>query len=354
MLALWIEWDQTTQMKRIKLTTREKERLELRHQQSNDGKERDRIKAVLLRCEGWTVPMIAQALRIHESTIIRHLNDYRESKLKPENGGSESRLDEEMTAELIAHLEQHTYHQVQDIADYIDARWSIKYSVPGLNKWLHRNGFSYKKPKGVPYKADEQLQKNFIKKYRRLKTVSGGKEPILFMDSVHPSQATKLSHGWIRTGETKQVETSASRTRMNLIGVIKLNDLASTIVREYDTINAQSIIEYLRIIRSEYKSGKRIHLILDRAGYHRAKEVKKEAKKLNIKLHYLPAYSPNLNPIERLWKVMNEKVRNNRFFKSAKDFKQAILDFFDTILPNIADSLDQRINDNFEILKVAS
>lgn len=341
-------------MKRIKLTTREKERLELRHQQTNDGKERDRIKAVLLRCEGWTVPMIAQALRLHESTIIRHLNDYRESKLTPANGGSESRLDEEMTAELIAHLEQYTYHQAQDIADYIYARWSIKYSVPGLNKWLHRNGFSYKKPKGVPHKADEQLQKNFIKKYRRLKTVSGGKEPILFMDSVHPSQATKLSYGWIRTGETKQVETTASRTRMNLIGVIKLNDLASTIVRQYDTINAQSIIEYLRVIRSEYQSGKRIHLILDRAGYHRAKEVKKEAKKLNIKLHYLPAYSPNLNPIERLWKVMNEKVRNNRFFKSAKDFKRSIWEFFDTILPNIADSLDGRINDNFEILKVAS
>ncbi|HAT8068166.1 TPA: IS630 family transposase [Legionella pneumophila] len=342
------------QMKRIKLTALEKERLEMRHEETNDGKERDRIKAVLLRCEGWTVPMISQALRKHESTIIRHLNDYRESKLKPANGGSESRLDEEITAELISHLEQHTYHQVQDIADYIYARWSIKYSVPGLNKWLHRNGFSYKKPKGVPYKADEQLQKNFIKKYRRLKTVSGGKEPILFMDSVHPSQATKLSYGWIRTGETKQVETTASRTRMNLIGVIKLNDLSSTIVRQYDTINAQSIIEYLHVIRSEYKSGKRLHLILDRAGYHRAKEVKKEAKKLNIKLHYLPAYSPNLNPIERLWKVMNEKVRNNRFFKSAKDFKRAIWEFFDNILPNIADSLDHRINDNFEILKLAS
>lgn len=341
-------------MKRIQLTTLEKERLDLRHQQTNDGKERDRIKAVLLRCEGWTVPMIAQALRLHESTIIRHLNDYRESKLKPANGGSESRLDEEMTVALIAHLEQYTYHQVQDIADYINARWSLHYSVPGLNKWLHRHGFSYKKPKGVPHKADEQLQKNFIKKYRRLKTVSGGKEPILFMDSVHPSQATKLSHGWIKTGETKQVETTASRTRMNLIGVIKLNDLASTIVRQYDTINAQSIIEYLRAIRNEYQSDKRIHLILDRAGYHRAKEVKKEARKLKIKLHYLPAYSPNLNPIERLWKVMNEKVRNNRFFKSAKDFKQAIWEFFDNMLPNIADSLNGRINDNFEILKVAS
>jgi len=206
----------------------------------------------------------------------------------------------------------------------------------------------------VPHKADSMSQKNFIKQYRRLKTVSGDKEPILFMDSVHPSQATKLSYGWIRTGETKQVETTASRTRMNLIGAIKLNDLASSIVRQYDTINAESIIEYLRIIRKEYQSDKRIHLILDRAGYHCAKNVKKEAKKLKIKLHYLPAYSPNLNPIERLWKVMNEKVRNNRFFKSAKDFKHAIWEFFDNILPNIADSLNDRINDNFEILKLAS
>jgi len=341
-------------MKRIKLTIKEKAALEVRHHETNDGKERDRIKVVLLRSEGWTVPMIAQALRLHETTINRHLNDYRESKLKSENGGSESKLNEEMTAELIAHLEENTYHQVQDIADYIESRWSIKYSVPGLNKWLHRNGFSYKKPKGVPHKADEKLQKNFIKKYRRLKTTSGEDEPILFMDSVHPSQATKLSYGWIRTGETKQIGTTASRTRLNLVGAINLDNLASTIVRQYDTVNAESIIQYMRVIRAEHKTESRIHLILDRAGYHRAREVKKEARKLNIKLHYLPAYSPNLNPIERLWKVMNEQVRNNRFFKSAKDFKQAIWKFFDEILPDIAGSLSSRINDNFEILKPAS
>jgi transposase len=37
--------------------------------------------------------------------------------------------------------------------------------------------------------------------------------------------------------------------------------------------------------------------------------VVEKAKELNIKLHYLPPYSPNLNPIERLWKVMNEHAR---------------------------------------------
>ena len=75
-------------MKRIHLSDEEKTDLESLHYSSNDGKQRDRIKAVLLRSEGWTVPMISQALRIHETTVTRYLNDYREGKLKNKSGGS--------------------------------------------------------------------------------------------------------------------------------------------------------------------------------------------------------------------------------------------------------------------------
>ena len=104
-------------------------------------------------------------------------------------------------------------------------------------------------------------------------------------------------------------------------------------------------------IRSQYNSENTIHLVLDKAGYHRSFLVAEQAEKLKIKLHFLPPYSPNLNPIERLWKVMNEHVRNNRFFKGAKDFKDAINGFFDAILPRIGNALDRRINDNFQVLK---
>ena len=72
-----------------------------------------------------------------------------------------------------------------------------------------------------------------------------------------------------------------------------------------------------------------------------------------IELHYLPAYSPNLNPIERLWKVMNEEVRNNVFFSSAKEFREAIGNFFEAKLPKILPNLRQRINDNFEMASYA-
>ncbi|GBU11901.1 hypothetical protein AwEntero_05020 [Enterobacterales bacterium] len=75
---------------------------------------------------------------------------------------------------------------------------------------------------------------------------------------------------------------------------------------------------------------------------------------MNIDLHSLPPYSPNLNPIERLWKVMNEEVRNNRYFASAKQFWEEIRRFFSEILPGLSGALPRRINDNFQMLKNAS
>lgn len=339
-------------MKRLFLTPEEKAELELRHQACENRKEGDRIKAILLRSEGWTVPQISQALRLHQSTIIRHIEEYKtQTKLRNESGGSWSHLTDNQSEELIAHLEERTYAHNHQIVLYIKEHFGITYTISGLHKWLHRNGFSYKKPKGLPHKADAQLQQQFIEEYNKLKQEVSEEEPILFMDSVHPTQATKLTYGWIRTGQTKHVGTTASRTRLNIIGAIQLGAIAQAVTAQYETINAESIIDFMAKIRTQHTTQKSIHLILDRAGYHRSILVAEQAEKLNIKLHFLPPYSPNLNPIERLWKVMNEVVRNNRFFKGAKDFKDAINGFFHSILPSIGNDLNGRINDNFQVLK---
>ncbi len=106
-------------------------------------------------------------------------------------------------------------------------------------------------------------------------------------------------------------------------------------------------------MRNTYAKTGKIKLVLDSAGYHRSDAVKNEAKNLNIELIYLPPYSPNLNLIERLWKVMNEHARNGKYFSSTKEFRRRISDFFTTTLPDIADTLGSWINDNFQILKPA-
>ena len=340
---------------KITLTNEQKLELQIQHRTTRDGRVRDRIKAVIHASNGWSPEEIADALLIHESTVRQHIKDYLQSnKLKPENGGSQSKLSATQTTHLIEHLTENTYSHTHQIVSYVKETFGLDYTVSGMNKWLHHNGFSYKQPKGVPHKFDEEKQQAFIEAYEALKASCGESESIVFIDAVHPTLSTKISHGWIRTGQDKVIETTGNRSRLNIIGALNLSDIGATIVSDYESINSENIVRFFWKLRESYPLTHKLHIILDGAGYHRSNLVKDAATALNIELHYLPPYSPNLNPIERLWKVMNEKSRNNVYFKTKRDFKAAIDQFFAVTLPEIAGSLTSRINDHFQVLKSAS
>ncbi|MFT7116524.1 MAG: transposase [Rhodoferax sp.] len=63
-----------------------------------------------------------------------------------------------------------------------------------------------------------------------------------------------------------------------------------------------------------------------------SKATEAEALRLGIKLFHLPPYSPNLNLIERAWKVMNEEVRDNVYFPDEKTFTVTIKEFLDRFM----------------------
>ncbi len=132
-------------------------------------------------------------------------------------------------------------------------------------------------------------------------------------------------------------------------------DRAYPFICEYKTINEYNVSRFFNEIRKHYPDyHQKVHVILDGAGYHRSQLVKDWAEVVNITLHYLPPYSPNLNPVERMWKLMNEHARNSRYFSSKREFREVMLTFFSQTLPKIADSLTSRINDHFQVLKSAS
>lgn len=335
----------------INLSQNQKEQLEAQHKSERDGRIRDRIKAVLLNSEGWSNQRIAQALRLHEETVSTHLFDFVNlEKLKPENGGSESKLDKSQTSELVFFLTENTLTSTTQIQQHIFLQYQVSYSVQGVYNWLLTNNFSYKKPKEVPAKADEFAQKEFVKTYEKLKEkAEKNSEPILFIDSVHPTMATKVSYGWIKKGENKIIKTTASRTRINLSGAIDLKE-TKVIFDSFETIDGASTVAFLAQVRNSYPKEKKIHIILDNSGYHRSKEVKNFCKKQKIKLHFLPPYSPNLNSIERLWKLMNERVRDNYHFSSPTEFREKINGFFTDIIPTIPEVIQRRINDKFRVV----
>ena len=331
------------------LSSEERKGLKQQHKKERDGRIKDRIKAILLADEGWTYMEIAKVLLISHTTVGEHIKEYLNSKkLKPQSGGSNGKLSDEQENEILKHLEEVTYSKAEDIQFYIKKNYGVEYTLSGITAWLKQQKFSYKSFKGIPAKADSAKQKAFIETYRKLEKELKDNEKIVFLDSVHPTQSTKLGYGWIKTGTSKFIQTTGSRTRLNITGAININSKQIN-TASYKTINSESTIDFLEQLRRAYPK-KKLHLVLDQAGYHRSQAVKDFAQKNNIVLHFLPPYSPNLNPIERLWKLMNEYVRNNRYFSKAKEFREAINLFWTQKIYKLKDIISQRINSNFQRL----
>ena len=97
----------------------------------------------------------------------------------------------------------------------------------------------------MPHKFDEQKLAVFTEEYERLHDSVSDDEPILFMDAVHHTQAAKVSSGWIRKGVDKPIETTGSRTLMNVVGAIRLNHLAEAVVHDYKTLNGSTFTAFL-------------------------------------------------------------------------------------------------------------
>ena len=100
--------------------------------------------------------------------------------------------------------------------------------------------------------------------------------------------------------------------------------LTSIITRSNcDKEMAKKILEE---IRKDYPDWKEIVIIEDNAKYHHAKVVIELARKLNIKIQFLPPYCPNLNLIERIWKFMKSKFKN-KYYATFENFYKAVYNF---------------------------
>jgi transposase len=74
----------------------------------------------------WTYREIAEALMLDEETVSHHVHEYQECrKLKPENGGSQSKLNTEQARELIAHVEIITYVKAEHICAYVQGTYGV-------------------------------------------------------------------------------------------------------------------------------------------------------------------------------------------------------------------------------------
>jgi transposase len=301
------------------------------HRATRDKREADRIKAVILLASGWSAEDIADALLIDPNTVRNQFKRYQQGGLAGllhlAYRGSDCELSEADLAVLDTQLQTELYLSAKDVAAWVEETLGVAYTVSGMTALLHRLGFVYKKPKLVPGKADREAQEAFLAQYEELKKNKGENDAILFMDAVHPQHNPVLGYGWIKRGEDREVPSNTGRRRLNINGAIDLERL-QPVVRYDDTIDAASTIALFDQILLTYAYATCIYIICDNARYYRSKAVQAYLQDSRIKLVFLPAYAPNLNLIERLWKFFKKQVLYNRYYETFGGFRTACEDFF--------------------------
>jgi len=333
-----------------RLTPSQRADLEYKLKNPKDYSERNRLCVILGYDEGISTQDLAKTLRISLITVQEYLREY-DSQNKTgssHRGGSESKLSRDQTESLLKHLQEKTYLKVKGIIAYVRDRYGIKYSRSGMTDWLIQHGFTYKRPKKVPGKLDPQKQRVFIEEYTALKETLEPNEEIYFIDAVHPEHQSQSVCGWIKKGVQKTLQTSGKQLRLHFAGALCLTGM-KIFAEEYKTVDADAMIDFFKKLEKQTEA-QVIHVILDNARSNKNKKLEGFLRSSRIKVHYLPPYSPNLNPIERLWKILRENTVYNRYYETSVTFFQAIRGFFLEEIPKLTDVLKHRINDKFQVV----
>jgi transposase len=118
-----------------------------------------------------------------------------------------------------------------------------------------------------------------------------------------------------------------TRRSVGYFGAVRLRDGRFLYRRETERFGAQTFFDFLRqFSRANRATGRRMVLILDNASYHHARlhNPWRETHVKRISLEFLPAYSPELNPIERVWKFTRRRCLHNHYFPQLERVIEAV------------------------------
>ena len=232
----------------------------------------------------------------------------------------------------------------------IEELTGIKRSETQIRKFLISIGLRPRKIGMIPAKADPEVQEKFIKEKLEpvLEEAKAGTKKVYFVDAAHFVLAAFL--GWVWSFKRLFIQAPAGRKRFNVLGAIDAITHKLFTITNDSYINAESVCDLLRKLR-KYNPVIPITLILDNARYQKCKLVFELAASLKIELLFLPAYSPNLNIIERLWKFTKKKCLYSKYYDNFTTFKEAISNCIAHTHDTYKEELDSLLTLKFQTFK---
>ena len=159
----------------------------------------------------------------------------------------------------------------------------------------------------------------------------------VFQDEVHFQAQTSITRKWAIKGSEPKVMSKPGKDNVSYSGFV-IPETGELFMSEPEWFNYETVIESLRdfIKVRPLEDGKKYCMILDNAPWHKKairliwKEELPEYADVRQALDYLclPPYSPDLNPIEQVWRIARREKTHNRYYPSKAILKETMDKYF--------------------------
>lgn len=228
------------------------------------------------------------------------------------------------------YLTEKQVRHVRHAAHLLKKKFAYQRGKEAVRQLLHRLGFRRLKVGVFPGKPKElqvwlAAQKQFRKHLKKLrKRAKKGEIDLGFSDAAHFVYGKFDAYVWTR--QACYAPSGHGRYRINVYSTY--DAVTRTISSMYNEgyVDADFMFDYLSWLRqTRYPDEQRaLHLVMDNARYQHCAMIKQKARELNIVLEFLPAYSPNLNLVERLWKYLKGELAH-QYCATKEEFEQQVV-----------------------------
>ena len=198
----------------------------------------------------------------------------------------------------------------------------VEVSRETVRRWMHRGGLVYRRPRPTLGPTDDEREA----KLNKLRTLLAGlpeDETAVFQDEVDINANPKIGSMWMVRGHQATVETPGNNEKRYLSGSIhwRTGQVFLTEGKPKQGRDTALFLAHLDDLRSRLRCYKKVHVICDNAKCHTSNEVAVYLweHRDRIDLHFLPSYSPDCNPIERVWWNLHDQITRNHQCKSMKE-----------------------------------
>ena len=314
-------------MDKIEFTIAEREALHYLRFHHPHPRVQLKMEALYLKSQGLAAAEISRLCAISPTTFYRYLQEYREGGIAKLQEVPFHQQQSQLAAyrtTIEADLRQRPPASVAEAAARIAALTGLQRGPTQVRRFLKSLGMKPRKVGQIPAKADVREQEAFKTKQLdpRLAEATSGQRVVFFMDAAHFVFAPFLGLVWCF--ERLFVKAPSGRQRLNVLAALNATTRAIFTVRNLTYITSETVCELLRLLAGAHP-GVPLTIVLDNARYQRCMLVQSLAQSLGIELLFLPAYSPNLNLIERFWKFVKKQCLYSKYYADHLSFQQAIL-----------------------------